>query len=173
MSKEQINFGDSNVQHSILSAAGPMLAAQLLNLLYNIVDRIFIGKIPGEGTIALAGVGICFPIVSLVTAFASLYGTGGSPLFSMERGKKNHHGAQNILNNAFFMLLLTGITITIIGILFEKPILYLFGASDVTYTYASEYMRIYMLGTIFVMISLGLNPYINSQGFAKTGMMTV
>lgn len=173
MAKEQINFGDSNVQHSILSAAGPMLAAQLLNLLYNIVDRIFIGKIPGEGTLALAGVGICFPIVSLVTAFASLYGTGGAPLFSMERGKKNHQGARNILNNAFFMLLLTGITLTVIGILFQKPILYLFGASDVTYTYASEYMRIYMLGTIFVMISLGLNPYINSQGFARTGMMTV
>lgn len=173
MKTGQVDFGSENVQKSILSVAAPMLTAQLLNMLYNIIDRIYIGKIPGEGTIALAGIGLCFPIITLITAFTNLFGTGGAPLCSIARGKDNKEEAQKIMNNAFFMLLSTGIALTALGIIFHKPLLYLFGASDVTYSFAADYMIIYLVGTIFVMISLGMNPYINSMGFAKVGMLTV
>lgn len=173
MSSQQVDFGGANVRRNILSVAAPMLAAQILNLLYNIIDRIYIGKLPGEGIAALAGLGLCFPVITMVTAFANLFGQGGAPLCSIARGKQDTSGAQKIMNNAYFMLILTGICITVLGIAFHKPILYLFGASDATYPYAAGYMVIYLLGTIFVMTSLGLNPYINSQGFARIGMKTV
>lgn len=173
MQPQQIDFGGENVRRNILAAAAPMLTAQILNLLYNIIDRIYIGKIPGEGTLALAGLGLCFPVITMITAFANLFGIGGSPLCSIARGKQDMEEAQRIMNNAYFMLLVTGICITVFGITFHKPILYLFGASDATYPFASGYMVIYLLGTVFVMTSLGLNPYINSQGFAKTGMKAV
>ena len=150
-----------------------MLIAQLLNLLYNIVDRIYIGKIPGEGTLALASIGLCFPFVTLITAFANLFGLGGAPLCAMARGKGNREGAQGIMVNAGFMLLLSGAVLTVLGIAFHRPLLYLFGASEVTYPYASSYIVIYLIGTLCVMLSLGLNPYINCQGFARTGMLTV
>lgn len=169
----QIDFGGENVRLNILSIAAPMLTAQILNLLYNIIDRIYIGKIPGEGTIALAGLGLCFPVITLVSAFSNLFGVGGAPLCSIARGKQNTEEAQKIMTNAYFMLIFTGVLLTILGIIFHKPILYLFGASDVTYPYAAGYMVIYLLGTVFVMTSLGLNPYINSQGFARIGMLTV
>ena len=117
--------------------ATPMLIAQLLNLLYNIVDRIYIGKIPGEGTLALASIGLCFPFVTLITAFANLFGLGGAPLCAMARGKGNREGAQGIMVNAGFMLLLSGAVLTVLGIVFHRPLLYLFGASEVTYPYAS------------------------------------
>ena len=110
-----------------------MLVAQALNLLYNIVDRIYIGKIPGEGTIALAGLGLCFPVITLVTAFANLFGLGGAPLCSIARGQKDESGARKVMTNAYFMLLATGIVLTVLGIGLHKPILYLFGASDATY----------------------------------------
>lgn len=173
MNSQQIDFGGSDVRHSILSAAAPMLVAQIINLLYNIIDRIYIGKLPGEGTVALAGLGLCFPVITMVTAFANLFGQGGAPLCSIARGKQDTDDAQKIMNHAYFMLILTGTLLTILGILFHKPLLYLFGASDTTYPYAAGYMVIYLLGTVFVMTSLGLNPYINSQGFAKIGMKTV
>ena len=169
----QVDFSAGDVRKNILAVASPMLVAQIINLLYNIVDRIYIGKIPGEGTLALAGLGLCFPIATLVTAFANLFGVGGAPLCSIARGQKDSEGARKIMANAYFMLLLSGVVITILGIAFHKPILYLFGASSDTYQYASDYMVIYLLGTVFVMTSLGLNPYINSQGFAKIGMLTV
>lgn len=108
--------------------ATPMLIAQLLNLLYNIVDRIYIGKIPGEGTLALASIGLCFPFVTLITAFANLFGLGGAPLCAMARGKGNRDGAQGIMVNAGFMLLLSGAVLTVLGIAFHRPLLYLFGA---------------------------------------------
>lgn len=170
---QQVDFSTGSVRQNILAVAAPMLVAQVLNLLYNIVDRIYIGKIPGEGTLALAGLGLCFPVVTLVTAFANLFGVGGSPLCSIARGQKDEAGARRIMANAYFMLLVCGAALTVVGILFHKPVLYLFGASDATYPYASAYMTIYLLGTVFVMTSLGLNPYINSQGFARIGMLTV
>lgn len=150
-----------------------MLVAQVLNLLYNIVDRIYIGKIPGEGTLALAGLGLCFPLVTLVTAFANLFGVGGAPLCSIARGQKDEKTAAKIMANAWFMLMVCGVVLTVVGLVFHKPVLYLFGASDETYRYAADYLTIYLLGTVFVMTSLGLNPYINSQGFARIGMRTV
>lgn len=173
MKSRQVDFGNENVRQNILSVAAPMMAAQLLHLLYNIIDRIYIGKIPGEGTIALAGLGLCFPVITMVTAFSNLFGAGGAPLCSIARGRQDMKKAQDIMNNAFFMLIVTGIVLTGAGIAFHRPLLYLFGASDATYPYASSYMVIYLFGTIFVMISLGMNPYINSQGFARTGMKTV
>lgn len=173
MASGQVDFGGSNVRRNVLAVAAPMLVAQIVNLLYNIIDRIYIGKIPGEGTLALAGLGLCFPVITMVTAFANLFGLGGAPLCSIARGQKDEKEARKVMNNAFFMLIVTGIILTAIGIIFHKPILYLFGASDVIYPYAADYMIVYMLGTVFVMTSLGMNPYINSQGFAKIGMKTV
>lgn len=173
MQTKQVDFSGENIRRSILSVAAPMLTAQVLNLLYNIIDRIYIGKIPGEGTIALAGLGLCFPIITMATAFANLFGLGGAPLCSIARGQGDISSAKRIMTNAYFMLLLCGVVLTALGIMLHKPLLYLFGASDATYSYASGYMVIYLLGTVFVMTSLGLNPYINSQGFAKIGMLTV
>ncbi len=170
---QQIDFSTGSVRRNTLAVAAPMLVAQTLNLLYNIVDRIYIGKIPGEGTIALAGLGICFPIITLVTAFANLFGVGGAPLCAIARGQGNEAEARKIMANAYFMLLVSGASLTVFGILFHKPLLYLFGASETTYPYAAAYMILYLLGTVFVMTSLGLNPYINSQGFARVGMLTV
>lgn len=173
MASGQVDFGGSNVRRNVLAVAAPMLVAQIVNLLYNIIDRIYIGKIPGEGTLALAGLGLCFPVITMVTAFANLFGLGGAPLCSIARGQKDAKEARKVMNNAFFMLIVTGVILTVFGIVFHKPILYLFGASDVIYPYAADYMVVYMLGTVFVMTSLGMNPYINSQGFAKVGMKTV
>lgn len=169
----QVDFSTGNVRHSILSVAAPMLVAQVLNLLYNIVDRIYIGKIPGEGTLALAGLGLCFPVITLVTAFANLFGVGGAPLCSIARGQQDDRTACRIMTNACFMLVVCGAALTVLGLVFHVPLLYLFGASGETFGYASDYLTIYLLGTVFVMLSLGLNPYINSQGFARVGMATV
>ena len=173
MKAHQIDFSSGSVRRNVAAAAAPMLVAQVLNLLYNIVDRIYIGKIPGEGMIALAGVGLCFPIITLVTAFTNLFGAGGAPLCSIARGRGDREGARRIMSNAYFMLLLTGAALTVVGIAFCRPILYLFGASADTLPYAASYLPVYLLGTLFVMTSLGLNPYINSQGFANIGMLTV
>lgn len=169
----QVDFSTGDVRHSILSVAAPMLVAQVLNLLYNIVDRIYIGKIPGEGTLALAGLGLCFPVITLVTAFANLFGVGGAPLCSIARGQQDDRTACRIMTNACFMLVVCGAALTVLGLVFHVPLLYLFGASGETFGYASDYLTIYLLGTVFVMLSLGLNPYINRQGFARVGMATV
>ncbi len=173
MQTSQVDFSTGSVRRITLAVAAPMLVAQTLNLLYNIVDRIYIGKIPGEGTVALAGLGICFPVITLVTAFANLFGAGGAPLCAIARGQGNETEARKVMANAYFMLLACGAALTAIGIALHRPLLYLFGASDTTYPYAASYMVLYLLGTVFVMTSLGLNPYINCQGFAKTGMLTV
>lgn len=170
---QQVDFSTGSIRQNVLAVAAPMLVAQVLNLLYNIVDRIYIGKLPGEGALALAGLGVCFPIVTLVTAFANLFGVGGAPLCSIARGQKDFAQARKIMANAWFMLLVCGVGLTVLGIAFHRPTLYLLGASTDTYSYASDYLIIYLLGTVFVTTSLGLNPYINSQGFAKTGMLTV
>ena len=124
----QIDFAEGSVRRKTLALAAPMLIAQVLNLLYNIVDRIYIGKIPGEGTAALAGLGLCFPVVTIVTAFANLFGAGGAPLCSIARGKGNRESAQSIMRNAYFMLLVSGAVLTAVGLVFHRPLLYLFGA---------------------------------------------
>ena len=169
MQIHQTDFSTGNVYRNIMEVAVPMIIAQILNLLYNIVDRIYIGRIPEIGATALTGVGLCFPIITLITAFTYLFGNGGAPLCSMERGRGNREEAEMLMGNTFVMLLGTGVILTAIGLIFYRPILYAFGASDVTFSYASDYIRIYLLGTLFVMITLGMNPFINSQGFGNTG----
>ena len=173
MQTHQTDFSKGNVYRNIMEVAVPMIIAQILNLLYNIVDRIYIGRIPEIGATALTGVGLCFPIITLITAFTYLFGNGGSPLCSMERGRGNEKEAEMLMGNTFVMLIGTGMALTVIGLVFYRPILYAFGASDVTFPYAASYIKIYLLGTLFVMITLGMNPFINSQGFGNTGMFTI
>lgn len=172
MQVRQTDFSKGSVRRNILEVALPMTAAQLLNLLYNIVDRIYIGMIPDVGQVALGGLGLCFPIIMMVTAFMNLFG-GAAPLCGIARGAGDEKEAESIMGNAFVMLVLSGVILMAVGLIFHKPILYLFGASDVTYQYAADYIIIYLLGTVPVMIALGMNPYINSQGFPRIGMLTV
>lgn len=173
MQTKQVDFSKGTITQNIVRVAAPMLVAQILNLMYNIVDRIYIGRIPGEGLLALGGVGLCFPFITLITAFTNLYGAGGAPLCSIERGRSNQKEAETIMNTSFYLLLITGAVLTILGSIFCRPILTLFGASDTSLPYALSYMRIYLIGTIFSMVALGMNPFINSQGFANVGMTTI
>ncbi|MBQ9155505.1 MAG: MATE family efflux transporter, partial [Eubacterium sp.] len=167
------DFGTGSVSGNILRLAIPMTLAQLINILYNVVDRVFIGHIPHASTEALTGVGLALPIITIITAFANLFGMGGAPLFSMARGAGNVKRAKKIMGNSFAMLLLSGLTLSILIFIFKHTLLYLFGASDVTYPYADAYLSIYLCGTIFVMTSLGMNNFINAQGFGVMGMLTV
>ena len=153
--------------------AVPMTVAQLINVLYNIVDRIYIGRIPDHATLSLTGLGLCLPIISMVMAFANLFGMGGAPLCSIERGRGRQDEAEKIMGNSFCLMLIFGTLLTVLGLLFKRPMLYLFGASDQTFPYADSYESIYLLGSVYVMIGLGMNSFINSQGFGKVGMMTV
>ena len=167
------DFSRGSVLSNIIKLAVPMTLAQLINVLYNIVDRIYIGRIPEHATLSLTGLGVCFPILTIVIAFANLVGMGGAPLFSIERGKGNEKEAELILGNSFVMLLALGIILTLSGLTFKTPLLWLLGASKDTMSYADSYITIYLLGSVFVMLSLGLNSFINAQGFGKTGMATV
>ena len=167
------DFSQGSVKRNILRLAGPMTLAQLINLLYNIIDRMYIGHLPENATLALTGLGLTFPILMLVTAFSNLFGMGGAPLFSIARGRQEDDRASDIMGTTFTMLLLSGILLTVIGLLIKEPLLYLFGASDQTFPYADRYLSIYLLGSTFVMFSLGMNNFINAQGFAKKGMLTV
>ena len=156
---------------NIIYMAVPMTVAQLINILYNVVDRMYLGRLPGH--LALTGLGLCLPIISILMGFANLCGMGGSPLCSICRGQGEDKEAERIMGNSFALLLLFGSALTVLCLIFRRPILYLFGASDVTFPYANDYLTIYILGTLFVMISLGMNPFINAQGFSRMGMMTV
>ena len=173
VSSSTSDFSKGSVAGNILRLALPMTVAQLINVLYSVVDRMYIGRLPDAAGNALTGLGLTFPILSMVTAFANLFGMGGSPLFSMERGRGNTDKAKEILGNTFALLVGTGVVLTVVLLLIKKPLLYAFGASDTTYPYADGYLTIYLCGSIFVMISLGLNPFINAQGFGRKGMMTV
>lgn len=172
-SEQKKDFSQGSVWRNILSISVPMILAQLINLLYNVVDRIYIGHIPEADALAMTGVGLTLPIVTIIGAFANLYGMGGGPLFSMARGAGEPNRASAIMGNAFTMLVINGIILAILCYLFRRPVLYLFGASDVTYPYADAYLTIYLLGTLFVMISQGMNYFINAQGFGVIGMLTV
>lgn len=167
------DFTRGSVLSNIIRLAIPMTFAQLINVLYNIVDRIFIGRIPEHATLALTGLGVCFPLITIVIAFANLVGMGGAPLFSIERGRGHEEEAERILGNSFVLLLILGITLTVLGYIFKTPLLWLLGASSQTIGYAQGYMNIYLIGSTFVMISLGLNSFINAQGFGNMGMATV
>lgn len=151
----------------------PAIAAQIINLLYNLVDRVYIGHMPDDGALALTGVGVCMPVIMIVSAFAALVSSGSAPRASMAMGKGDHAEAEKILGNSFFLQIVISIVITIILLLFNRPLLLAFGASENTIGFAVSYMNIYALGTVFVQLTLGMNAFITAQGFAKTGMMSV
>lgn len=166
------DFSKGSVIKNILSIALPMTLAQLINILYNVVDRMYIGRIPGYDALPLTGLGLCMPIISAVIAFANLFGMGGAPLCSIARGKGDLKEAEDIMGNSFTLLFLAGLILTVVGLVFKRPLLYAFGASDATYPFADSYLTIYLLGNLFVMMSLGMNSYINAQGFGRIGMIT-
>ena len=170
---KRIDFENGTITGNILGAGLPMLVAQLLNLLYNVVDRIYIARIPGEGTAALGAVGLCFPLIVIITAFANLFGSGGAPLFSIYRGKKKEPEAVCIMNTSFTMLSASALILMVIGMCFARPLLILFGASSEALTYALPYLMVYLIGTLPSMLSVGMNPFINAQGYSVIGMISV
>ena len=170
---KRVDFENGTVTGNILEAALPMLVAQILNLLYNIVDRIYIARIPEVGTAALGAVGLCFPLIVIITAFANLFGNGGAPLFAIQRGQKDEKKAVAIMDTSFTMVCASAIVLMVVGFLFARPILILFGASDNSLVYALPYMMIYLLGTLPSMVAVGMNPFINAQGYSLIGMCSV
>ena len=167
------DFSQGKVWKIILNQAIPLTVAQAVQVLYNVVDRIYLGHLPGASGLALTGVGLIFPIVALITAFCSLFSTGGMPLSAIARGAGETERAEKIMNVTFSMLVITALVLTAAGYAFRKPILYLFGASDDTYPYADAYLTVYLIGTVCAMISTGMNCFINAQGFPRVGMMTI
>lgn len=173
MSSKKVDFSDGRVTLDIVRCALPMLAAQILSLLYSIVDRIYVGRIPGEGAAALGAVGLCFPFITIVAAFTNLYGMGGAPLFAMELGRQNKEKAGMIMNTACRLLIITAILIMALGQLLGGRILLLFGAGAKMLPVSLSYLRIYLIGTLPLMISTGMSTYITAQGYAATGMVAV
>ena len=173
MSEVKNDFSKGPMWRVIVRMAIPMMLAQLVNVLYNVVDRIYIGHIPGVGALALTGLGLCMPVISVIAAFANLCGNGGGPLCAIARGAGEREKAELYMGNSFTLLLIIGAALTAALSLLLREALYLLGASDQTFPYAAEYLRVYLLGTVFVMISLGMNAFINAQGFARVGMFTV
>ena len=170
---QENDFSQGSVSGNIMSLAVPMTLAQLVNVLYSVVDRIYIGHLPHVSTQALTGIGLSLPVITAVTAFANLFGMGGAPLCSIARGAGQQERARKIMGNAFSCLLISGALLFALCFLFKEPLLYLFGASSDTFSYADDYLTVYLLGTLFVMVSLGMNNFINAQGFGKMGMATV
>ncbi|MBQ9196764.1 MAG: MATE family efflux transporter [Clostridia bacterium] len=166
------DFSQGKVWRRIMAQAIPLTLAEIVHLLYNVVDRIYIGHLSSADSMALTGVGLIFPIVSLVNAFTSLFGTGGAPLFAIARGAKDEDKASRIQSNVFVLLLCTSLVLTALSYLFKRPVLYLFGASNASYPYADAYLTIYLLGTPFTMLATGMNGFINAQGFPRIGMLT-
>lgn len=174
MNIKHTDFSKGSVAFSILQVSVPMIIAELVNLLYSMVDRIYIGHIENVGSQALTGLGICFPIISLISAFARLYGfNGGAPLCAIAQGERKEDEAKSVLYTSLMLAVITGAVLTLIVVIFIRPILFLFGASSVTYPYARDYLLIYALGSVPVLVTLTLNAFINSQGFATIGMFTV
>lgn len=166
------DFSKGPVWRCIVAQSIPLILAQLVQLLYNVVDRVYIGHLPGEDTLALTGVGLAFPLTTLIAAFTCLYSTGGTPLFSIARGRQDEERAERILGNVCGLLAVTSLVLLVFCYLLRRPILYLFGASDASYEYANTYLRIYLLGTPFTMVATGLNGFISAQGFPRMGMCT-
>ncbi len=171
--KDKGDFSQGSIGKNVLRLALPLMLAQIISILYNIVDRIYLGHMSAEGAMALTGVGVAFPLVNIITGFTNMFGNGGSPLFSMDRGRGDDKSASRIMGNACAMLTFVSFAIIILIFALKRPILYLFGASDVTYKYANEYISVYIIGTTFAMLSTGMNNFINAQGFGTTGMLSV
>ena len=167
------DFSHGSVWKRIVAQSVPLMLAQLVQLLYNIVDRIYLGHMPGVGSAALTGVGLTFPVITLIAAFTGLFATGGTPLFSIARGAGEEEKARRIMGNVFSLLTGTSFVLMALCYLFRRPIMFLFGASEASYVYADAYLKIYLLGTPLSMLSTGMNGFISAQGFPRIGMMTV
>lgn len=167
------DFSSGPVWKSILAQAVPLTIAQLVSLLYNVIDRVYLGHMGDGSSMALTGVGLTFPVVTLLMAFAVLFGNGGIPLFAMACGAGDEQKAGRIMGNSFALILISAAFLTVIGYVFSRPILFAFGASEESFVYAKRYLDIYLIGTVFMMITTGMNGYINAQGFARTGMKSV
>lgn len=167
------DFSKGKVWKNIIAQVIPLMMAQLVQLLYNVVDRIYIGHLPDIGSLALTGIGLTFPVATLIAAFTNLFGSGGAPLFAIARGAKEEERAEKILGHVVSLLLISSVLIFLVCYLFRRPILYLFGASDASYLYADAYLKIYLFGTVFSMFATGLNGFINAQGFPQIGMLTI
>lgn len=167
------DFSKGSVRKCIIAQAIPLTLAQIVQLLYNIVDRIYIGHLPVEGELALTGVGVTFPIIVLIAAFTGLFGNGAIPVFSIMRGKGDVERAEKIMGNSFALLALSSFCLFFICMAFMRPILFLFGASEASFVYSEQYLGIYLFGTAFSMLATGLNGFINAQGFPKAGMVTM
>lgn len=173
MDQDKGFLGKESIGKLLLKLALPTVAAQLINMLYNIVDRIYIGHIPEIGADALTGVGVCMPLIMMVSAFAALVGFGGSPRASIAMGKKDNDSAEKILGNCFTTQILVSLVLTVVLLVWNRDLLMAFGASENTIGYGTRYMNIYSIGTIFVQLTLGMNAFITAQGFARTGMLSV
>lgn len=171
--KIENDLGKDNIKTLVVRIAIPSMLAQFVSVLYSVVDRMYIGNIEGIGPAALAGVGVCGPIVTLITAFASMIGIGGSPLMSIKMGEGNIKAAKQILANCFFMLSIISVVITVLAFSLKDRLLMWFGASEVIFPYANDYISIYLLGTVFALLSIGMNQFIICQGFARAGMLSV
>ncbi|HDF4156134.1 TPA: MATE family efflux transporter [Clostridioides difficile] len=172
MENSNTNLGSESVGKLLFKLATPAIIAQIVNVLYNIVDRIFIGRME-NGEVAMAGVGVAFPIIIIITACSYLIGMGGGPLAAIKMGEQNNDEAEKIMSNSFSVLVILAILLTIGFKIGKEPLLWMFGASESTIGYSMDYLNIYLIGTVFVQISMGMNTFINTQGFATTGMMTV
>lgn len=170
---KEVDLGKEPIGHLLLILALPSITSQVVNALYNMVDRMYIGHIPEIGSAALTGVGVCFPLIMIISAFAYLLGMGGAPRASICMGRKDNKGAEKIMGNCFSSLIIVSIILTAVVLIFQEPLLYLFGASENTIGYAKEYITIYAIGTIFVQLTLGMNSFISAQGFSTISMMTV
>ena len=170
---KEVDLGKDPVGPLLLKLAAPAIASQLVNALYNVVDRMYIGHIPETGAVALTGLGVCFPLIMLISAFANLVGMGGAPRASIMMGHGDEKAAERILGCCFAALLALSVALTAFSFAFMRPMLMLFGASEATIGYATDYMEIYAAGTIFVQLTLGMNVFITAQGFSKISMMTV
>ncbi len=173
MSENKAELGTAPVGKLLFRLAIPTVVAQLINMLYNIVDRIYIGHIPEVGSLALTGVGVCMPLIMIVSAFAALAGSGGAPRASIFMGKGQNEDAEKTMGGCISMLLVVSVVLTAVLRLWSEDLLLAFGASGNTIAFAMEYMNIYALGTIFVQLTLGMNAFITAQGFAKQGMLSV
>ena len=166
------DFSQGKVWKNIIFQAIPLTLAQLVQLLYNVVDRVYIGHLPGADNMALTGIGLTFPVITLIAAFTNLFGTGGTPLFSIARGRGEEKEAEKIMGNVFSLILRASLFLFLFCYLLRRPILFLFGASEGSYVYADEYLKIYLFGTAFSMVAAGMNGFINAQGYPKIGMLT-
>ncbi|MBQ3111248.1 MAG: MATE family efflux transporter [Clostridia bacterium] len=170
--KQKNDFSVGSVKRLIISQAVPLTLAQAVLLLYNVVDRIYIGHLNEIGDIALTGLGITFPVIVIVAAFTSLFGTGGATLFSLARGKGHEDEAENIMGNVFMALLIASVLLFVLCLSCLEPVLFLFGASAESFIYANAYLKIYLFGTAFSMLATGMSGFINAQGFPRMGMLS-